>query len=320
MSFFTDKDGNMKIGRTLMTAVASVMGFCGVLGSFKTVESGERGVLITLGKVNDDPVSEGLNFKVPFIQSIKTMSIKTQKATGDKVSCPTKDLQNANIDFALNFSIDPKKVPVIYRTVGAEYVDIIIKPAILGALKDEIGRWEAQELTAARTKCTLAITKVLQEKLKSNNILISNFELQNIEFEKNFNDAIEAKVVADQKVLEQANITREKAEIAKQIVIEQEAKAKGMIQMATAEAQSITLKADAEAKAIQLRADAISKNPQVLMIEAINRWNGELPAVMSGNSGGQILDLKSIVQAKDRTSTKAAVNAVVAGQNVNTNG
>lgn len=311
MGIFTDKDGDVKGGNVVAACALAVMGLVTSFGSFKTVESGERGVRVTWGKVDEQVVPEGLNFKIPFIQSIETMSIKTQKMVEDKLSCPTKDLQNADVDIAINYSVDPSKVPMLYKQIGLDYEKVVIVPAVRGSVKDEIGRWEAQELTAARAKCTAAITEALQKKLEKSHIFVSNIELQNIEFEKKFNEAIEAKVVANQKVLEQQFVTEQKKEEARQMVIARQAEADGAVLKASAEAKAITVKAEAETKAIQMRSDAIAKNPQVLMLEAINRWNGELPTVMSGNTSGNILDVKSLIKAKDRSDVKAAINNAV---------
>ena len=54
--------------------IGGVVGFLAIVGglsSIKTIDAGERGVRITLGKVNEDEVlTEGLNFRLPVFQKI----------------------------------------------------------------------------------------------------------------------------------------------------------------------------------------------------------------------------------------------------------
>ena len=44
--------------------------------SFTTINSGEVGVRVKFGKASNVPVSEGINFKVPFVERIVKMNIK----------------------------------------------------------------------------------------------------------------------------------------------------------------------------------------------------------------------------------------------------
>jgi regulator of protease activity HflC (stomatin/prohibitin superfamily) len=59
---------------------------------FVMVGPGERGIKITLGEVQPEVYGEGLHTIFPFIQTFKTMDIKTQKYTF-KTSVYTKDIQ-----------------------------------------------------------------------------------------------------------------------------------------------------------------------------------------------------------------------------------
>lgn len=52
------------------------------------------------------------------------------------------------------------------------------------------------------------------------------------------------------------------------------------------------MKAKAEADAIALRAEAIRKNPEVLQLEAIGKWNGELPQYMTSGASAPFIQVK----------------------------
>nr|WP_300899449.1 hypothetical protein [Turicimonas muris] len=53
---------------------------------------------------------------------------------------------------------------------------------------------------------------------------------------------------------------------------------------AQGEADAQLTKAKAEAESIAIRAKALRDNPQVLMLEAISRWDGKLPVYLNGES------------------------------------
>ena len=53
------------------------------------------------------------------------------------------------------------------------------------------------------------------------------------------------------------------------------------IEQANGEADAIRARAQAEADAIRLRGEALRQNPNVMELEAINKWNGQLPQYMT---------------------------------------
>ena len=65
-----------------------------IFGSFTTIPAGHRGVVIRFGAVIGTILDEGLQNKLPFIDSVEKMSVQTQKYEADAVSA-SKDLQAA---------------------------------------------------------------------------------------------------------------------------------------------------------------------------------------------------------------------------------
>ena len=63
--------------------------------SFRTIQSGEVGIRVRFGKVVNNPTSEGVNFKIPFIEKIEKMNIRVQKIEV-KTSSSSKDLQEVD--------------------------------------------------------------------------------------------------------------------------------------------------------------------------------------------------------------------------------
>ncbi len=55
------------------------MGLILLFETFGTIGAGKRGVVLQFGGVTGQIKGEGLYMKIPFIQSVKKMDIRTQK-------------------------------------------------------------------------------------------------------------------------------------------------------------------------------------------------------------------------------------------------
>ncbi len=258
---------DLKLFKLIILGVALVIVLPFSAALFQTIDSGERGVRTTFGKVSEEALDEGLHFKIPTIQKIHTFSIRTQKIKFSTKGF-SKDVQEVEVLGTLNYAINPEKVVDIYKSYGLSYEKLVIEPVLLGVLKNELGQWEAAKLVEGREKSEQAIEQKMREELALNDILVSRFTLEDIGFSNEFEASIERKVVESQNALAQKHVTAQEEEKARQAVI----------------------RAEAEGKAIKLRADAVSKAPTVLMMEAINKWDGKLP-VVAGDTR-HLIDLK----------------------------
>ena len=228
---------------------------------FVMVGPGERGIKIKLGEVQPEVYGEGLHTIFSFIQTFKTMDIKTQKCTF-KTSVYTKDIQQAGISYAIIYNVQPNNVNRLFQEVGLDYANKIIVPVVEGTIKDIIGKWNAQDLIANREKSTEEILIKLQRQLSGKYVDVTDFQITDINYSNSFEKAIEEKVTAEQEALKAKNKT---------VQIEEEAKQK-------------VIAAEAEAKSMEIRAQALSQNKSLVQYEAVQKWDGTLPRCMFGNS------------------------------------
>lgn len=229
--------------------------------SITIVETGHRGVETRFGKVEGDPLPEGIYFTSPFTTSIHPVDIRTQKYEG-KTDVYTKDVQTATVSYAVNVSVQPSAVGDLYRTVGLDYEDKLIPQAVQGTLKNATGKWEAVEIIAHREEVRKEVETALSALLAPRGLVIEGFQLQDVAFTDAFDKAVESKVVAIQTAEQAQNRTVQVTEEAKQRVIS----------------------ADADAKAMQIKSAALSQNQNLVSYEAVQKWDGHLPDYMMGNS------------------------------------
>ena len=254
------------------------------VSSIALIDAGDRGVLLTWGKVEDKVLQPGLNFIIPFAQSVIHTDVRTLKVEHD-ASAASKDLQTVSTKVALNFHLDSDKVNAIYIRLGNNYGDKIIAPAIQEAVKASTAKFTAEELITKRDVVKEAINEELRNRLRVYDIITENILITNFDFSPQFNAQIEAKVTAEQKALTEQNTLK---------TVEYQAQQK--IAEANGQATATLQKAKAEAEAIRITAEALKQNPQLIQLEAVKKWNGILPNFMFGSGSNSIpfIDISKI--------------------------
>lgn len=240
-----------------LLALGAAMTGCGM----EQVDEGYRGIHTRFGKVSGEALSPGMHFFNPFTADIFEMEVREQKIEGQTTAF-TRDTQNVMVTFAITYYPKPEKIHAIYSQFGRNYADKVLLPAVLGSVKDVIGQYIADDLVSKREAAKKAIQHELTEALASRDITVTRLDLTNLDFDDAYERAVEEKVVAVQNAAKAKNRTIEVQEKAKQAVIS----------------------AEADAKAMRIKSQALSQNKGLVQYEAIQKWNGELPKFMFGNS------------------------------------
>jgi regulator of protease activity HflC (stomatin/prohibitin superfamily) len=129
------------------------------------------------------------------------MSVQTQKYEADS-SAVTNDLQDVSTTIALNWRLDPGQASEVYKTLGLEYIDRIAAPAIQEVIKQVTAKFNAEDLILRRDEVKNAISDGLSTRLLERGIITETLSITNFTFSATFTAAIEAKVAAEQAVLE----------------------------------------------------------------------------------------------------------------------
>lgn len=256
-----EKIMEIKIKKFVSYTVVGIVALMIIFGVFGTIGAGERGILLQFGAVQDKVFGEGLYFKIPFVQSVVRMDVKTQK---DEVpaSASSKDLQMVTSKIALNYHPAPDSINKLWQEVGKNYNTRIIAPSIQEAVKATIAKFTAEELITRREEVKEQIKENLTNRLLENYVVVDGFNIIDFSFSEAFNIAIEAKVTAEQlKLKAERDLER--------IRIEKE--------------QKIS-EAEGKARAIQIEAQALMANPKVVELRWIEKWDGKTPTYWGGAS------------------------------------
>jgi len=225
------------------------------------IGAGERGVVLNFGAVQPTVLGEGLHFRIPIQQQIILMDVKVQKASTD-ATASSSNLQEVSSTVAINYHIIPDKANIVYQTIGMEFKERIIDPAVQEVVKAISARYSAEDLITKRSAVSDAMKSTLTERLLLHNISVDAFSIVGFSFSKIYMDAIESKQTAEQLAMKaERDLERIKIE------------GEQTITSAKAEAEALRLqRANISTDLIELR--KIEAN-----LKAIEKWNGILPQV-----------------------------------------
>ena len=254
-----NKKRNMILGTIIGVAIIVLF------ASITTVPTGYVGIKTRFGKVQDDVITEGINIKVPFIEKIVKIDCKTQKAEEENATA-TRDLQEVTFKIAVNFNIVKNTANELYRNTGKNYEDIILNPAILESIKSVTAQYTAEELITKRSEVSNKMQETLKEKVEAKGFNIVDFNIIDLDFSAEYNQAIEKKQVAEQQA-KQAQYELEKAKV---------------------ENEKKIANAEAEARVMELQnAQITEKTLRLKELEnqskLIDKWNGQLPTTVTND-------------------------------------
>ena len=112
--------------------------------------------------------------------------------------------------------VSPKFIQDLYRDVGADYFDILVRPRVLQAFKDETVKYTSVLVAPNRETIRKTVRERLTNELKAHSIAVQDLLVDNISFTKKFQDSIEEKQSQTQLALaERAKVEGEKSGVKK---------------------------------------------------------------------------------------------------------
>lgn len=231
------------------------------------VSPGHKGVVLNLGAVSEKVLDEGVHFRMPLVQSVIEIDTRVLKEE-TKAEAASKDLQNISTVIAVNYHLKPDMVNDLYRTIGLNYENVIIDPAIQEVLKGVTAKYTAAELITLREQVSHNIKSALESRLEKYHIVIDDFSIKDFQFSATFAKAIESKQEAEQLAL----------------------KAERDLQRIKIEAEQQIATAKAEAETLRLKNGSVT--PLMIQLNAIDKWDGKLPQYMLGNNSLPFVNIK----------------------------
>ncbi|MBH8551389.1 prohibitin family protein [Nostocaceae cyanobacterium CENA357] len=243
-----------------------------LLTPFVIINAGERGVVMQFGRVEETILNEGIHIVIPIVNTVKKINVRVQKQE-ISTEASSKDLQEVFIDVALNWHIIPEDSNVVFQNIGEEQdvIDKIINPAVEEVLKAVMARYTAEEIVTKRGDVKSGIDNILMTRLNNYHITVDDISLVNVNFSNKFNEAVEAKQIA-----------------------EQDAKRADFIALKAAkQAEAKVNLAKGEAEINRLLRESLTN--EILERQAIEKWDGKLPLIMTKDTP-KLLNMNEILK------------------------
>ena len=264
---------------------------------FTIIQEGERGILSTNGKYQDQALLPGLHFIIPVIQKVYVVDTKVRIINyASKIEASGGNAAGINVKPAITV-LDKRGLPVsIELTVqyrlnsqfaaqtisnwGFSWEDKIINPVVRDVVRNVVGKYDAESLPQLRNQIAQEIDKSVRESvtgLKNSPADLQSVQLREIGLPSKVREQIERVQVAKQEVQK----AEQDVQRAKQEALKRAAEAEGIAQKKRIEARgiadSVTIQADAKAKAnILISKSLTTKLLQLEQMKVQGRFNDAL--------------------------------------------
>lgn len=280
-----------KRNKIIAGVVVGILAVVLIVACWGSVPYNHVGILIRAGVVQNEALSEGWKFKIPFVDKIDAMSNQVQTtrvACGVDNATTTESAETADMqllpkyEFEVQYQLLKEQSFNVYKLYGKDYADRLINGNAVTAIKNVFATYHSEELVSSKDKIPLqvkeklnAITEPIGVQITLVNMKTYDFtpeytalleeraylaaELKNNQIKQN-NERIAAQTaydVAVKKAEQEAETARIKAENDKAVAEIQAKNAKEVARIkAESDAEAEKIRVDNEAYVLVTQAEA----------------------------------------------------------------
>lgn len=161
------------------------------------IPAGNVGVKVLFGKVEVETLDEGMHVINPLLK-IHDMSIRTQQLS-ETANVPSREGLVVNLDLSILFALNPRQASDVFRTVGPDYVSLVLAPQIRSVVRGVTAGYDAKALyTAERELIANQMSDQLKPMFEKRGIILEKVMLRSVKLPDILATAIEKKLEAEQ--------------------------------------------------------------------------------------------------------------------------
>jgi regulator of protease activity HflC (stomatin/prohibitin superfamily) len=197
---------------------ANILKFFGILlivlgvfsSMFKQIDAGKVGVQSLYGSVQPDVLESGLHLINPLLD-VTEFDIQTQNYTmsavhgegaeagDDAIRVLSNDGLEVVIDLTVLFRVSPQSAPKIFKQIGVNYSDKIVRPVTRTRIRDNAVYYDAVALySTKRNEFQQRIFKTIEADFKLRGLVLEQLLIRNINLPTSVKASIESKINAEQ--------------------------------------------------------------------------------------------------------------------------
>lgn len=287
---------NFKIVKYVLWFFVAVFLFV-TLNPLVVINAGQRWIVFSkFWWVKTIVLWEWIHLRIPLVESIVQMDVRTQKLvfTNDASKYPdiwnirgrldsaSSDLQDVYVDVIVTYSLEKTKAAKIYQDVGLDYESKKIIPAVINSVKTHTAKFKVAEILTNREKIKNDVEWELSKILDKDGIKLEGVSLANFDFNPEFKKSIEEKQITEQKKEKEKYELERVAIQAQQKVKQAEADSQSKITIAEWEKKAKILEWEAVKEYNILISQWLSKDVLEYKklentLKAVDKWNGMYP-------------------------------------------
>jgi len=240
------------------------------------VKEGERGITLRFGKVLRDDENKpvvfepGLHFKIPFIESVKTLDARIQTMDNQADRFVTKEKKDLIVDSYIKWRIsDFSRYYLATGGGDVSQAEVLLKRKFSDRLRSEIGRLDVRDIvTDSRGRLTLEVRDALNSNGKvpvvnpnsmaALGIEVVDVRIKQINLPTEVSEAIFNRMRAEREAVARRHRSQGQEEAEK---LRAAADYEVTRTLAESERQARILRGEGDAEAAKLFADAFSQDP-----------------------------------------------------------
>lgn len=227
--------GNAAITKTL--GIIRNIGFIAIIiaiifSAVVEIGPGQVGVQVLFGSVQDGILHSGLNFINPLV-SIEKMDVKTQAYTmssaqdegqvkgDDAIVALSQDGLTIKLDVTVWYRLNDIEAPQVYRTIGTDYIEKVVRPAVRTAIRNITVDYSATDIYSnKREEFVKNVTKNLENAFNGRGVILERVLLRNVELPEKVRSAIDEKIASEQKAQQMVYVLQKEKQEAERKRIE----------------------------------------------------------------------------------------------------
>jgi len=177
---------------------------------FKQIDAGKVGVKSLYGSVQPEILESGLHLINPLLD-VTDFDIQTQNYTmsadhsegaqegDDAIRVLSNDGLEVVIDLTVLYKISPTDAPKIFKQIGVNYTDKIVRPVTRTRIRDNAVYYDAVALySTKRNEFQQRIFKTIEADFKTRGLILEQLLIRNINLPTSVKTTIESKINAEQ--------------------------------------------------------------------------------------------------------------------------